>query len=152
MKNLKKRASSCKDYFSKTIFAISRCRIAEDNSSEDLLSRSQMHIDGHDEVVLAAQQWRRQKPRCVGGSCLFVVASSVAAAHIYRKDLPRITVSHNQLGLSLSKYIRHGLIEKINSKIKSQTCEALGQISADHSRARRAPPPIAPSRPTRRGK
>jgi hypothetical protein len=44
------------------------------------------------------------------------VASSVAAAHIYGEDPPRVTVYYNWLGLSLSKYIRHGLITKINGK------------------------------------
>jgi hypothetical protein len=56
---------------------------------------------------------------------LFVVANSVAAARIYREDLPRVAaariyredlprviVSRNRLGLSLSKYIRHRLIAK----------------------------------------
>jgi hypothetical protein len=73
MKNLKKRVGSREDRFSKTLFILSRCRIAkEEDSSRDLLSRSQMHIDERDEVALAAQQRRRQKPRCVGGSWLFV--------------------------------------------------------------------------------
>jgi hypothetical protein len=44
------------DRFSKTLSAISRCRITKDNGSEDLLSRSQMHVDERDEVALAAQQ------------------------------------------------------------------------------------------------
>jgi hypothetical protein len=38
MKNLKKGASSHEDRFSKTIFTLSWCRIAEDNGSGDLLS------------------------------------------------------------------------------------------------------------------
>jgi hypothetical protein len=54
MKNLKKRASSREVCFSKTLFALSRCRIAEDDGSGDLLSQSQMHIDERDEVALAA--------------------------------------------------------------------------------------------------
>ena len=101
MKNLKKRASSREDRFPKTLFALSRCRIAEDDGSGDLLSRSQMHVDERDEAVLAAQQRRRRKPRCVGGSWLFVVTSSVAAARIYREDPPRVTASRNRLGLSI---------------------------------------------------
>jgi hypothetical protein len=39
VKNLKKQESSRKDRFPKTLFALSRCRIAEDNGFEDLLSR-----------------------------------------------------------------------------------------------------------------
>jgi hypothetical protein len=54
MKNLKKRASSREVRFSKTLFALSRCRIAEDDGSGDLLSQSQMHIDERDEIALAA--------------------------------------------------------------------------------------------------
>jgi hypothetical protein len=30
-----------------------------------------------------------------------MVTSSVVAARIYRRDLPRVTVSHNQLGLPI---------------------------------------------------
>jgi hypothetical protein len=56
VKNLTKRASSHKDRFPKTLFTLSRCRIAEDDVSEDLLSRSQMHDDERDEVASAAQQ------------------------------------------------------------------------------------------------
>jgi hypothetical protein len=33
------------DYFSKTLFVISLCRIAENNDSRDLLPRSHMHVD-----------------------------------------------------------------------------------------------------------
>jgi hypothetical protein len=40
----------------KTLFVISRCRIAEDNGFGDILSRSQMHADERDEVALAVQQ------------------------------------------------------------------------------------------------
>jgi hypothetical protein len=54
MKNLKKRASSREVRFSKTLFALSRYRIVEDNGFRDLLSQSQMHIDERDEVALAA--------------------------------------------------------------------------------------------------
>jgi hypothetical protein len=79
---------------------------------------------------------------------LFVVTRSVAAVHIYREDPPRVTASHNQLGLSLSKCIRHGLIANINGKRKPWTYEALCQILADHSRARHAPAPIASPRHT----
>jgi hypothetical protein len=55
MKNLKKRVSSHEDRFPKTLFILSRCRIAKDDSSRDLFSRSKMHIDERDEVALAAQ-------------------------------------------------------------------------------------------------
>lgn len=61
MTNLMKRASSREDRFPKTLFALSRCRIAEDDGSGDLLSRSQMHVDDRDEEVSAAQQRRRRK-------------------------------------------------------------------------------------------
>jgi hypothetical protein len=47
---------------------------------------------------------------------LFVGTSSVAAARNYREDPPRVTVSHNQLGLSLSKRIRYRVVAKINGK------------------------------------
>jgi hypothetical protein len=60
VKDLMKRASSREDYFPKTLFAPSRCRITEDDGSEDLVSQSQMHIDKRDEVASAV------KPRCVG--------------------------------------------------------------------------------------
>jgi hypothetical protein len=36
-----------------------------------------------------------------GGSREFVVTSSVAAACIYRGEPPRVTTSHNRLGLSI---------------------------------------------------
>jgi hypothetical protein len=47
--------------FPKTLFTLFRCRITDDDGFEDLLSRSQMHVDERDEVALAAQQLRRQK-------------------------------------------------------------------------------------------
>jgi hypothetical protein len=56
VKNLMKRASSHEYRFPKTLFGLSQCRIAEDDGSGDLLSRSQMHIDERDEVASAAQQ------------------------------------------------------------------------------------------------
>jgi hypothetical protein len=68
MKNLKNWVSYHEDYFSKTLFTLSRCRIAENDNFGDLLSWSQIHVDERDEVVLAVQQRKRQKPRCVGGS------------------------------------------------------------------------------------
>jgi hypothetical protein len=80
---------------------------------------------------------------------VFIVTSSVVAARIYRKDLPSVTASRNQQGLSLSKRIRHGLVAKINGKRRLLTCEAFCQISTDHSRARRAPVPIASPHPAR---
>jgi hypothetical protein len=142
MKNMKKQASSREDRFLKTILGLSPCRTTEDDGSRDLLSRSHMPVDEWDEVALVAQQRRMWKLRCVGESWLFIVTSSLVAAHIYREDLPRVTALRNWLGLSLSKRIRHGLIVKINSKRKLRTCEALHQISMDHSRARRVPAPI----------
>jgi hypothetical protein len=76
------------------------------------------------------------------------VASSVVDAHIYREDPSRITASHNRLGLSLSKRIRHSLIVKINGKRRPRTCEALDRILMNYSCAHRAPVPIVSPRPT----
>jgi hypothetical protein len=118
MKNIKKRASSREGHFPKTLFALFQCKIADDDGSRDLLSRSQMHINERDEVALVAQQRRRQKPRCVS-LCLFIVTSSVAVARIYREDPPRVAASCNRLALSLSKRIRYGVIVKINGKRRS---------------------------------
>jgi hypothetical protein len=75
MKNLKNRASSREDRFLKTLFAIFRCRIADDDGFEDLLSLSQMHVEKRDEVALAAQQRRRRKTALVacGYSLLLVL-------------------------------------------------------------------------------
>jgi hypothetical protein len=56
VKNLTKRASSHEDRFPKTLFTLSRCMIAEDDGSRDLLSQSQMHVDEQDEVASVAQQ------------------------------------------------------------------------------------------------
>jgi hypothetical protein len=67
----------------------------------------------------------------------------MVAAHIYREDSPRVTVSHNRLGLSLSKYIRHRLVAKIKGKRRLWAYEALDQISVDYSHARCAPVSIA---------
>jgi hypothetical protein len=100
-----------------------------------------MHIDERDEVALATQQQRRQKHKCVGDSWLFVVNSSMAVTCIHREWPPMVTMSHNRLGLSLSKCIRHRLVVKINSKRKLWAYEALGWILVDHSCARRAPRP-----------
>jgi hypothetical protein len=115
-------------------------QIADDDGFRDLLSRSWMHIDEQDEVALATQ--RRQKPRCVGGSLLFVVTRFVAVTCIYGEDPPRVTVFHNRLALSLSKHIRHGPIVKINGKRKPRTWEGLGRILMDHSCVRHAPTSI----------
>jgi hypothetical protein len=75
-----------------------------------------MHVDEREEVALAAQQRRRRKTKCVGGSWFVVVTRSVAAARIYREDLPRVTSSHNRLAISLYKRIRHRLVAKITDK------------------------------------
>jgi hypothetical protein len=130
----------------KTLFALPRCRIAEDDGFGDLLSWSQMHIDERAEVALAAQQRRRQKVKCVGRSWLFVVTRSMVAAFIYREYLTRVITSRNWVGLSLLKCIRHRLIVKINGKRRLRTCEALGQILMDHSHARHA---LGPARRAR---
>jgi hypothetical protein len=73
MKNLKKRASSHKDRFPKTLFTPSQCRIAEDDDSRDLLSQLQMHIDERDEVALVVQQRRRRETRCIGDSWFLIL-------------------------------------------------------------------------------
>jgi hypothetical protein len=67
VKNLKKQMSSHEDRFLKSL-----PRITENNSYEDLLSRSQMHVDGWDEVALAAQHQKRRNVDALvthGGSC-----------------------------------------------------------------------------------
>jgi hypothetical protein len=83
-----------------------------------------MHVDEQDEVALTAQQWRRQKTRCVGGSWLFIIICSVVAARIYMEGLPRVTTSYNRICISLSKRIRNVLIIKINDKRRFWTCKA----------------------------
>jgi hypothetical protein len=146
---MKNWASSRKDHFPKPLFTLSQCRITEDDGSGDLLSRSRMHVNEWDKVALTAQQRRKRKTRCVGDSWLFIVFRSVMTAHIYRKDLPRITTFDNRLDLSLSKRIRHKLIVKTNGKRKLWTYEALSQILPYHSCTRRAPMPIVSPRPVR---
>jgi hypothetical protein len=141
MKNLNKQASNCEDRFLKILFTLSQCRITKGDCFRDLLSRSQMHIDERGEGALVAQQRKRWKTRCVGGSWLFVLTRSTTAAHIYREDLPRVTTSRNRLGLFLLKHIRHGLIAKINSEMRSRTCGALSQILVDYSCVRWRPMP-----------
>jgi hypothetical protein len=69
---LTKRASSHEDHFLKTLFALFRCRIAKDDSSGDLLSRSQMHVAERDEVASAAQQQKRRNLDVLVFSWLFV--------------------------------------------------------------------------------
>jgi hypothetical protein len=133
-KNLKKRVSSHEDHFPKTLFVLSQCRIAENDGSGNLLFRSQMHVDERDEVGLAHG--------------LFIGSAYMAATRIYREDPPRVMTFRNQLGLSLSKRNRHGLVEKINDKRRPQTCETLGRISADHSRAHHVAASIASPRHT----
>jgi hypothetical protein len=80
--------------------------------------------------------------RCCFCDCS-CVAIFVADARIYREDPPRVTTSHNRLGLSLLKRIRHGLVVKINGKRRSRVCKALSRILMDYSRARHMPAPIA---------
>ena len=46
----RKRSSSRAERFPKTLFALSRCRIVEDDGSGDLLSRSTVHADDRDGV------------------------------------------------------------------------------------------------------
>jgi hypothetical protein len=57
----------------KTLFTLSRCRIAEDNGSGELLSRLQMYVDEQDKVALVAQQRRRRKTRCISASWFFLL-------------------------------------------------------------------------------
>jgi hypothetical protein len=90
-----------------------------------------MHVDEQDEEVLAAQQRMRQIPRCVGGSWLFYV--------LLPWWLP-VFIGNTRLGL---QHLRHGLEAKLNGKRRSQTSEALDQISTDYSDARHAHAPIA---------
>jgi hypothetical protein len=54
MTNLEKQSSSHVERFPKTLFALPQCRIAEDDGSGDMLSRSQMHVDDRDEITLTA--------------------------------------------------------------------------------------------------
>jgi hypothetical protein len=84
------------------------------------------------------------------------VPTSVAVTRIYKDDLPRVTASRNQLDLSLSKCIGHGLIAKLNGNRRQRSCEALDQILVDYSCAHHAPAPITsprhtPPHPVRRG-
>jgi hypothetical protein len=67
-----KRVSSREDRFLKTLFALSRCMITEDDGSRDLLSRSQMHVDERDEVASAVQQQKRQNLDVLALSWLLV--------------------------------------------------------------------------------
>jgi hypothetical protein len=85
----------------KILFTLSRYRITNDDGSKDLLSRSQMHVDERDEVALAAQQWKRKNLDVLVTRGCSLITTSVAATRIYREHTPRVTVSHNQLSLSL---------------------------------------------------
>ncbi len=107
-----------------------------------------MHIDERDEVASAAQQ---ENLDALMFFMIVRVATTVVAAHIYREDPPRVIAFRNRLGLSLSKCIRHGLVEKINGKRKPRTCEALGQILVHYSHTRHAPAPITSPCHARRG-
>jgi hypothetical protein len=115
-----------------------------------MLSQSQMHIDERDEIGLTMQQWKRRNLDALIARGCFLITTSVTAARIYRKDMPRVTASCNRLDLSLSKRIRHGLVTKINGKRKSRTCEDLCPISVYYSHACRAPTTIAPPDEARR--
>jgi hypothetical protein len=55
MTNLKKRSRSHVERFPKNSFALSQFRITKVDGSRDLFSRSQMHVDEHDEVALTVQ-------------------------------------------------------------------------------------------------
>jgi hypothetical protein len=99
MMNLTKRASSHVERFPKILFALSRCRIAEDDGSRDLLSQSQVHAGDRDEVVLAAQQQRRRNASGirVGWDNIFYAA----AVRIYSEKPPRVKASRNRLGFHI---------------------------------------------------
>jgi hypothetical protein len=55
MMNLEKRLGSRVGHFLKTLFALPRCMIIENNDAGDLLSHSQMHVNEWDEVALTVQ-------------------------------------------------------------------------------------------------
>jgi hypothetical protein len=149
VENLMKRVSSHEYRFLKTLFILSWCRIAEDDGSGDMLSRSHMHVDEQDEVVSTAQQQKRWNLDALVFFVAVRVTTTMVATHIYREDLPRVTTFRNWLCLSLSKYIRHRLIAKLNGKRRPRACEALDLISVDYSHARHAPAPIASPHHTR---
>jgi hypothetical protein len=67
-----KRVSSREDRFQKTLFALSRCRITEDDGSRDLLSWSQMHVDERNEIASVVHQQERQNQDVLMFSWLFV--------------------------------------------------------------------------------
>jgi hypothetical protein len=75
-----------------------------------------MHVDEWDEVALVAQQQKRQNLDALVFFMAVRVTTSMAAAHIYREDLPRVIASCNRVGLCLSKCIKHGLVLKPNGK------------------------------------
>jgi hypothetical protein len=101
-----------------------------------------MHVHEWDEVASVAQQQKQQNLYVLMFFVAIRVATTGSAAHIYRKNPPRVTAFRNRLDLSLSKRIRHGLVAKLNGKRRPWACEALDQILVDYSRARRAPGPI----------
>jgi hypothetical protein len=94
--------SSHVEHFSKSLFNLSRCRIAEDDGSIDVLSRSQVHANDRDEVDLAAQQVEEaKKTRCiheVGLFCMLVI-------RIYREKLTRVKVYDNPLGFHIKSIL-----------------------------------------------
>jgi hypothetical protein len=54
----------------------------------------------------------------------------MAAACIYKADLPRVIAPRNQLDLSLSKHIRYRIIAKINGKRNNEGGEILDALVA----------------------
>jgi hypothetical protein len=83
VKNLMKRVSSREDRFPKTLFAVSRCKIIEDDGSRDLLSRSQMHVNEQDEVASAAQQQKRRNLDVLVFFMAVHVTTTVATLFMY---------------------------------------------------------------------
>jgi hypothetical protein len=59
---------SCARALRPTLFALSRCRISKAKGSEDLLSRTQMHVGGRDEESYdgGAVVSRGENLTCVG--------------------------------------------------------------------------------------
>jgi hypothetical protein len=57
MMNLEKQSRCRVEWFLKTLFALSRCRIAEDDGFTDMLFRSQMHVDDREIHMRARIAW-----------------------------------------------------------------------------------------------
>jgi hypothetical protein len=60
-----------------------------------------MHVDERDKVALAAQQQKRRNLDVLVLYMAVCVTTSMAAARIYRENLPKVITSHNRLCLCL---------------------------------------------------